>query len=477
MPPPPPTSPISPEQIAALPPEVRAVVEALVAYYEARLAALQAEVADLKSQVADRDARLAAVKNPQNSSLPPSTQHPHAKPAPQKPKSKRKRGGQPGHRKFERALIPAEECAAIFDHRPTSCRKCGRKLQGDDPRPLRHQVWEMPDIRLPVTEHRRHRLPCDCGEITCGELPAGVPHGQAGPRLVAFVAMLMGDFRLSKRKVAAFLTNILHTPCSPGWVVKLQKQATAALRPTYDGYVAQLSAQGRLNIDESPSKQGSLKTWLWTFVAATFTVFALRPTRKAVELYSCIGEEYAGVVGCDRAKMYMNCNHIQWCWAHLLRDFQALVDSGDGQAKRLGRELLREAGRMFDLWGRVRDGTLTRRGFQQKMKSIRQATENLLLRGCFSGNPRLVGMCNQLHDGRANLWTFVNVPDVEPTNNSAERALRPAVIWRKLSFGTQSECGDRFVETMLTVLESCRQQDRNAFAYVTAAVESHFAAA
>jgi transposase len=462
--------PISPEQLAALPPEIRAVVQALIDHYEGRLAVLRAENDALRTELAQ------AQKNSRNSSKPPSTEHPHAKPLPPaKPKSQRQRGGQPGHEKHERALISAEECSAICDHRPKKCRGCGGRLSGTDPVPLRHQVWELPEIQPLVTEHRRHRLTClCCGTVTCGELPAGLGLGQAGPRLVAFVALLMGAMRQSKRKSAWFLENILNTPCSPGWIVKLQNQATMALRPTYDDLVTRLPGQGRLNIDETPNKQGPLKTWLWAFVATTFTVFALRLTRKAEELYAHVGEEFPGVVGCDRAKMYVRLQHLQWCWAHLIRDFQALIDSGDPQAKRLGHDLQREVDAMFGLWKRVRDGTLTRRGFKTWMRPIRQSVETLLLRGAFSGNRLFAGMCDGLWKGRHHLWTFVDVEGVGPTNNDAERALRHAVIWRKLSFGTQSDAGSRFVETMLTIIETCRQQRRNAFDYIATTVAAHF---
>ena len=246
------------------------------------------------------------------------------------------------------------------------------------------------------------------------------------------------------------------------------------MRPCYDELVQQLPQQPQLNIDETPGKQGTLKTWMWGFVAATFTVFALRLTRKAVELYAFIGEDFPGVVGCDRAKMYLRMERIQWCWAHLLRDFQALIDSNDGQAKCLGHDLQRQTRTMFALWHNVRDGTLSRRAFQQQMKPIRLEVEALLLRGLFSGNRLFAGMCAELHHGRNNLWTFVDVKHVEPTNNSSERALRHPVIWRKLSFGTQSDAGSRFVETILTVIETCRQTKQNTFAFVTQSVSAHF---
>ena len=459
------SSPLSPEQLTALPPEFQAILRAVTDHYERRIGELEAEIKQLRSEVASLR------KTPGNSSLPPSSAHPHAKPPPDKPKSNRPRGGQPGHEKHERALIPVAQCTLVLEHKPAACRRCGRELAGSDPAPLRHQVWELPEIRPLVTEHQLHRLHCSCcGVTTCSTLPPGVPTGQAGPRLIALVALLMGCFRQSKRRVALFLEQVLGQPCSPGWVVKLQNQATAALRPCYDELAAQLPDQACLGIDETPTKEAQAKAWLWTCVADTFTVFTLRTTRAATVLTELLGTAYGGVVNCDRAKMYYSQKRLQWCWAHLKRDFQALIDSGDGTEKRLGHDLTRPTRKLFRLWARYRDGTLTRVGFQRLMKPIRQEIDALLLRGAFAG----IGMAEQLSNHRDWLWTFLEVDGVEPTNNASERALRHAVIWRKLSFGTQSQRGSRFVETLLTVVETCRQQSRNVFAFVTSAVEAHF---
>lgn len=454
--------PITPEQLSALPPEIRVLVRAIIDHYERQLAELRAELARER-------------KTPQNSSLPPSSEHPHAKLPPAKPKSKKNRGGQPGHEKHERALIPREQCQAVIPCKPTNCRRCGRKLSGSDATPLRHQLWEVPAIQPLVTEYQLHRLPCRCGATTCGTLPAGVPVSQAGPRLIALVALLMGCFRQSKRRVALFLEQVLGQPCSPGWVVKLQGHATAALRPSYDELAQHLPAAEQLNIDETPTKEGPSKAWLWDFVADTFTVFAIRTTRAATVLSALLGEQFSGVVNCDRAKMYWCLGRLQWCWAHLKRDFQALIDDPDRQVKRLGHDLMRPTRKLFRLWARYRDGTLTHQGWKRLMHPIRREVDSLLLRGVFSGNPRLIGMCEELYDHRHWLWTFLEVDGIEPTNNAGERALRHGVIWRKLSFGTQSVPGSRFVETILTVTETCRQQSRNVFAYVTAAVQAHFA--
>jgi transposase len=444
--------------IARQPPESQAIIRLLLAELEK----LRAELAAIK-------------KTPRNSSLPPSSEHPHAKPPVDKSPSKKKRGGQPGHPKHERALIPSAQCQEVIPCKPTHCRRCGRQLAGSDPAPVRHQVWELPEIKPLVTEYQRHRLPCGCGATTCGALPPGVPASQAGPRLVALTALLRGCFRQSKRRVALFLEQVLAQPCSPGWVVKLQNQATAALRPAYDKLTKQLPKQQRLAIDETPTKEAQAKAWLWGFVAAKFTVFAVRTTRAATVLGELLGEAFAGAVHCDRAKMYWHLGRLQWCWAHLKRDFQALIDDRDRQVKRLGHDLMRPTQALFRHGARCRDGTITRRRLKRLMKPIRQEVEALLLRGVYSGNKRLHGMCRELYDHRDWLWTFLEVEGMEPTNNASERALRHAVIWRKLSFGTQSARGSRFVETMLTVIETCRQQSKSAFAVITAAVEAHFA--
>ena len=448
------------EQLASFPPEAQAIIRALLA-----------EVARLTARLAELEGR----KTPQNSSLPPSTQHPHAKP-PKKRKSKKKRGGQRGHQKHGRPLIPTQQCDDVQPLKPTECRRCGTQLAGHDPQPLRHQVWELPEIKPLVTEYQLHRLTCPCcRETTCAGLPPGVPTGQSGPRLVAFAGLLMAYFRQSKRRTATFLQVLLNQPCCAALAVKMQTQVTAAVRPAYEELAAQLPAQTQLSIDESPTKEQTSKAWLWTFVAQAFTLFAVRTSRAATILDDLLTGSFEGIVNCDRAKMYWQCGRLQWCWAHLKRDFQALIDSEDQQVKRLGHDLMKPTRELFSAWARYRDGTCTRRGFQRLMHPIRQEIEALLLRGAFSGNARLIGMCNELYDHRQWLWAFVEHDNVEPTNNASERALRHGVIWRKLSFGTQSAAGSRFVETMLTVVETCRQQDRNVFEYLSAAVAAHFA--
>ena len=441
------------------PPPVRAYIEQL-----------HATIANLQSRIGELEAKQA--KNSTNSSLPPSSEHPHAKPVRPMPKSPRRSGGQPGHAKHQRPLLPSEQCQQVISCVPPTCRRCAAPLSGTDVQPLRHQVWELPPIKPSVTEYQRHRLTCRCGTVTCGALPPGVPTGQAGPRLIAFSGLLMSCFRQSKRRAALFLSMILNQPASPGWMVSLQNLAAEAAQPAYEELVRQLPQQAILHIDESPTKEGRAKSWIWTFVAATFTLFANRTSRAADILADWLGETYAGVIHCDRARMYWSFGRLQWCWAHLKRDFQGLIDSPCPTARRLGHDLMRPTNKLFGWWQKVRDGTLSRAAFVEQMKPIRAEVESLLLRGYF--NARVSGFCKGLWEHRQNLWTFVEVEGVEPTNNAAEQALRQAVIWRKLSFGTQSAAGSRYVERLLTVVETCRRQKRNVFAWLVEAVEARF---
>ena len=350
------SSPLTAEALKGLSPEARAVISALVQYYERKLAAAEERIVALEDRLNSLQR-----KTPQNSSLPPGSQHPHDKPMQSSMgKSPRRRGGQPGHLQRTRPLIPSEKCDDVVVLTPSECRHCGSLLSGKDADPLRHQVWEVPEIKPIVTEYQRQRLTCICcGVSTCAELPSGVPAGQSGPRLIALATLMMAYFRLSKRRTSAFFTMLLNQPCSVGHIVNMQNLGTSALRPCFHELVDALPQEANLNIDESPTKQQTHKAWLWTLVATTFTVFGLRLSRGAGILHDWLGLDYQGVVGCDRARMYFFFSRRQWCWAHLKRDFQAISElRGSARATRaaeLGRKLLELTKEMFHHWHRVRD--------------------------------------------------------------------------------------------------------------------------
>jgi len=205
--------------------------------------------------------------------------------------------------------------------------------------------------------------------------------------------------------------------------------------------------------------------------AVTEEVIARQPMALGV----CPTEKFRGIVACDRAKMYWQVGRLQWCWAHLNRDFQAKIDSRDKHAKWFGERLRAATCEWFGHWADCRHGRISRAALVRRMAPVRRKAERLLLRGTQCGHADTRGTRGEWYEHRQGLWTFSRHEGIEPTNNAGKRALRHAVIWRKLSFGTQSAVGSRFVETMLTVIESCRQRHRKTFAFITAAIEAHLA--
>ena len=261
-------------------------------------------------------------------------------------------------------------------------------------------------------------------------------------------------------------------PCCPASTVNMQNRVAAALEQPYEDLRSRLENEPQVYMDETPTKQASEKAWLWTAVTSAYAVFAVFSSRAATALPKLLGDSFQGIINCDRAKMYWRADRLQWCWAHLSRDVQSLVEHRDNQVKRLGYDLKRQIGIMFSIWHRYKSGEIKWTTFQARMKPVRTTVNHLLLRGMCSGNTRLKGMCKELFMHRDWLWTFVDVQDIEPTNNTAERALRPAVIYRKLSFGTQSEAGSRFIERMLTISETCRLQNRPLYQWLCDAVSA-----
>ena len=229
---------------------------------------------------------------PRNSSVPPSSEHPHAKPKPKKrPGKKRKQGGQKGHKRHQRELVPTEDCTTVTPCHPDGCRRCGGELQADDSPPWRHQVWELPEIKPLIDEYQLFRGHCSCcGITTQAELPAGVPSGQCGPRLAAFTGLLMGHFRQSKRRASAFLGDLLNIPCSPAWTVKIQNLVSSAVAVPYEELRSKLTEQPQLFVDESPTKENRQKSWLWVAVAQMFAVFGVFANRSRESLVNIFGD-------------------------------------------------------------------------------------------------------------------------------------------------------------------------------------------
>jgi transposase len=434
-----------------VPPEAQAAIRAL-------LTTLERRIADLEERVN---------KNSTNSSKPPSSDPPTVKRRPPATASGKKPGGQPGHRHHPRALAPPEKLRQVIECKPQECRRCGHQLHGDDPEPIRHQVAEVPPVQPVVDEYRLHRLVCPrCHRSTCAALPPGVPEGAFGHRLRAILSVLAGGYRLGKRPIRQLALDLFGLSISTGMICRLERQGSIELTAPVEQLREHVRQADSSHIDETSWKQGRGKMWLWVAVTKLVTVFTIAPTRGADVAKGMLGCAARKVVISDRLKSYAWIKRRQFCWAHLRRDFQAMIDRG-GEAGEVGQRLLEHSDALFGWWHRVRDGKLARSSFQTYVAMMRPCLREDLERGAACACSKTAGTCRELLSGETHLWTFVRVEGVEPTNNHAERALRHGVIYRKLSGGTASESGSRFVERMLSVVATCRQQDIDVLEYLT----------
>ena len=434
-------------------------------------AAVVAVVRSLERRIAELEERVN--KNSTNSSKPPSSDPPSVKRRPPVPASGKKRGGQPGHRHQPRALVPPEQLRQVFECKPSECRRCGDELHGDDPEPIRHQVAEVPPVRPVVDEYRLHRLTCPrCRTSTCAVLPPGVPTGAFGPRLRAILSVLAGGYRLGKRPIRQLVFDLSGLTISTGMISRLERQGATELAAPVEELRQYVRDAGSAHIDETSWWQGQDKAWLWGAVTRLVTVFTIATSRGAEVAKGMLGTAARKVVICDRFKSYLWVKRRQFCRAHLNRDFQAMIDRG-GESAEVGERLMGHSGALFEWWHRVRDGTLSRSSFRTYVATMRPFLKEDLQRGALRACPKTAGTCRELLAGETHLWTFVRVEGIEPTNNDAERALRHGVIYRKISGGTDSETGSRFVERILSVVATCRQQDMNVLDYLTRCYQAH----
>jgi transposase len=437
--------------------------------YEKQLADLREQAAtvdDLKAEIAELRERLG--QNSSNSSRPPSSDPPSYKPGPRREPKGRKRGGQPGHQGSTRKLLPAEEVDRLIELKPHSCSACGRKLRGADPAPERRQVSEVPVARAEVTEYRRHALRCAaCGVLTRADWPAGAAGTSFGPRAQAVVSYLTGRLGLSHRDVTEAMSVLYGLTIATGSVSALQRLVTRALTAPVEEAARFVRQQLSQHVDETGWREAGQLKWLWVNAAREVTAFEVLSGRGAAQAGQMIDAEAGGIITTDRYGAYnwLAQRRRQVCWAHLQRDFRAMVERG-GESEEIGEALLQQAGRLFKLWHKARDGDLPRERLAASMKSVRRRVQKLLQAGARCPQQQTRRTCSNILKVERSLWTFVRVEGVEPTNNEAERALRRAVLWRRKSFGTQSEEGSRFVGRILTVVASLRQQGRDVLGFL-----------
>lgn len=460
---------------------------------EAQVAKLLAVIEDLKQGLAKSEARCAELEarlntDSSNSHTPPSADPPNSNSARNRRKrrqrkaSGRTRGGQPGRKGVTRQMLPINEVDHVEACRPESCAACGSGLLDAslEGRPERHQVVEIPPVKPVVTEYQLHTATCSkCGERNKASLPAGVSWSAFGPRVHALAAMLSGVYHVPRRRVRRIFADYFGLTVSLGAIIGMERRVSDAMAPAVDDAaqaVRQTSAP--TGMDETGWRQAGERRWLWIAITEMLALFSIRQSRGGKVVTEMVGEQ-AGtrIVMCDRWSAYSKVplERRQFCWAHLLRDFQKMAEARHAEAARVGRGLLRAAALVFRWWRRLCAGEITREHLQARIDALRRRLGELLKAGANCSHRKTKGTCGRLLKTETAMWTFVHHEGVEPTNNTAERAIRQAVIWRRISLGTQSDSGARFVERILSVAESLGLQGRGVFEFLQASIRAKFA--
>lgn len=432
----------------------------------AETTALKAENAELRRQLG---------QNSSNSSKPPSSDSPadrEKRPAPAP--SGRRRGGQPGHKGTKRELLPANEVDSVENLHPAHCRRCARGLPKRlDADPVRHQVWDLPEIEPIVNEYRLHRVKCEvCGETTCATLPEGVPQGAFGPGVQALASTLVADGHMSRRKVVGVLGDVFGLDISLGALSEAEASVSSAVAPAVEEARVEALAAHVKHLDATTWRQAGAYKALWVMATATVTVFTVAADATRETLRTWI-TRVRGVLVTDRGSQFgfWAMTRRQICWAHLIRKFVEFAER-TGRAGEIGRELLLWSRLIIHSYHHVRDGTRPRAELQRLALRLQVTVERLLEEGRDLSIRGISGSCRDILEHRDALWRFIDDPAVEPTNNHAEREVRGLVTWRKSSFGSQSDRGNTFAANLKSVIQTCRKQRRNVLTYLRSAVHA-----
>jgi transposase len=450
-------------------------------HLRAQLRAQQAEIKSLRASLAELQAQVArARKDSSTSSKPPSSDlvKPPPPPVPEG-QAKRCIGGQPGHPRHERPLVPPELLnGGSYTHVAEICPTCGSGLQRTGTPPRVVQQVEMATVPICIEEHRSLAGWCpQCQKIHYAVLPSGIEKGGlVGPRLTALIAYLKGACHASYSTIRKFLRDVVGVSISRGQLVKVIGKVSQALDTPYQALLDNLAVQGRLNVDETGHREHGKQWWTWCFRASLYTVFKIDPTRSGDVLVEVLGQEFDGVLGCDyysAYRRYMRESNvvIQFCLAHLIRDVKYLTTLPDARDRAYG-ERLREA--LRSLFGIIhRRDELPDWAFEVRLHEARDEVLRQALQAV-PATPASQNLAQRFAKHGKAYFEFVTTPGVEPTNNLAEQAIRFVVLDRRVTQGTRGEKGRRWCERIWTVIATCSQQGRSIFEYLNAAVTAWF---
>ncbi len=433
----------------------------------------------LKARVAELEGQLAAArKHSGNSSKPPSSDI--VKPPKDNPDGKkRRRGGQPGHPQHKRPLMPPEQLDDSHDYTLEHCPDCGGRLEDADSAPRVIQQVEIIEKPIRIEEHRGLPYWCpQCQKVHYAALPAEVEKaGLVGPRLTALVGFLKSVCHASFSTIRKFLRDVVGVTISRGQLAKVVQKVSASLKESYDSLLDTLPGEDRLNVDETGHPDQGKRLWTWCFRASLFTLFRIDPSRGSDVLVATLGKEFNGLLGCDYFSAYRKYMsdfnvRLQFCLAHLIRDVKFLVEHPNKANQRYGKMLLEHLRKLF--------GIIHRREFYASDASFRRAlaaVRNDLVGDALVHLPntrQAENLADRFVLHMHNYFRFITTPNVEPTNNLAEQAIRFVAIHRRMTQGTRGQAGQRWCERIWTVVVSCAQQGRSAFDFLCDAVAAHF---
>ena len=457
-----------------------------VSELEREIAEKDKQIAEADRQIADLERQLAGrKKDSTNSSKPPSSDGPAAarRSKPARCRGRRKPGGQKGHPGHHRKLEPLDRVDRIVAVLPADCRHCGHGL----PQHLeqvsttgdvhRYQVCELPPVQAEIIEYQCHKVACPhCGEATRAELPAAVRTSQFGPRLAGLIGYLTVGLRIPRRGVEELLQTVLGIEISLGSTQKLVEETSEALAAACQERERQLPQEPVLNSDETGWRSMGERRWLWALVAGSFVFFTVAASRSSQVLVHLLGTVFAGILCSDRFGAYLKYHkgRAQFCWAHLKRDLLGIQTfARTTAAERFCRDALALTARLFRLWHRFRGGGMDRSELIRKSIPLQKRFFALCEQYLDSEDDEVRVLATALFKHCDRLFAFLEHPGVEPTNNSAERALRHAVIWRKVCLGNQSAKGEVATARLLTVARTCVMQGRNTLEFLSESVHRH----